>query len=206
MPRNYKIYFKEKLLLPEQAGSNIEREGTVVITETQDFISLLQELSLKAGSEDIRLEYSGPFDEVLNRSCRLVEAGGGLVFSEKGDLLLIERFGLWDLPKGKLKKGESPSTGALREVREETGLHKLMLLRESGCTYHIYYHKNAFHLKKTHWFFMRHQGNETPVPQAEEHITKVAWFDHAAVQLVMRHSYRSLREFLQEKVLQTGRL
>ena len=47
---------------------------------------------------------------------------------------------------------------------------------------------------------MHHEGDETPVPQAEEHITKVAWFEPAALQVIMKDSYRSLREFLREKM------
>lgn len=46
------------------------------------------------------------------------------VFREDGSLLLIQRAddGLWALPGGLVDIGESPSEGAVREVREETGL------------------------------------------------------------------------------------
>ncbi|MFD8573156.1 NUDIX hydrolase [Streptomyces sp. NPDC057694] len=39
------------------------------------------------------------------------------------EICLVHRpkYGDWSHPKGKLKRGESPLTGALREVREETG-------------------------------------------------------------------------------------
>ena len=55
-----------------------------------------------------------------------INAGGGLVFNKKGEFLIIKRNDVWDLPKGKLEKGEDFETAALREVKEETGLKKLV--------------------------------------------------------------------------------
>ena len=51
-------------------------------------------------------------------------AAGGVVFRiehEVVSILLIFRNGVWDLPKGKLEKGESIEMCASREVSEETG-------------------------------------------------------------------------------------
>jgi hypothetical protein len=56
---------------------------------------------------------------------KIIEAAGGLVFNSKKQLLLIERLGVWDLPKGKIDVGEIPEIAAVREVEEEcavTGL------------------------------------------------------------------------------------
>ena len=50
-----------------------------------------------------------------------IQAGGGLVENEKGEILFMFRKGKWDLPKGKLDPGESYESCALREVQEETG-------------------------------------------------------------------------------------
>ena len=36
----------------------------------------------------------------------MVDAGGGVVFNSQGEFLIIKRNGVWDLPKGKLEKGE----------------------------------------------------------------------------------------------------
>ncbi len=48
----------------------------------------------------------------------------GAVFDDDGRLLLAKRAdtGLWCMPGGASDVGESPSAGAVREVREETGL------------------------------------------------------------------------------------
>ncbi|WP_017573117.1 NUDIX hydrolase [Nocardiopsis halotolerans] len=57
-----------------------------------------------------------------------IRAGGALLWRDGRDggteIILIRRpdRGDWTLPKGKLKNREHPVTGAVREVREETGL------------------------------------------------------------------------------------
>jgi 8-oxo-dGTP diphosphatase len=56
-----------------------------------------------------------------------VRAAGGLVVRERSGALELAaihrpRYDDWSLPKGKLLPGEAWEAGALREVREETGL------------------------------------------------------------------------------------
>jgi 8-oxo-dGTP diphosphatase len=53
-----------------------------------------------------------------------VQAAGGLVVRPDGRIAVIHRprYDDWSLPKGKLDAGESFEDGALREVREETGV------------------------------------------------------------------------------------
>ena len=48
----------------------------------------------------------------------------GIVFDEKGRVLLIQRDDIftWALPGGSLDSGELPPEGTVREVFEETGL------------------------------------------------------------------------------------
>ena len=57
----------------------------------------------------------------------MIEAAGGVVWRVEDcevHVLLIHRprYDDWSLPKGKLDPGEEAAVGALREVREETGL------------------------------------------------------------------------------------
>ncbi len=53
-----------------------------------------------------------------------VHAAGGLVVRDDGRIVVVHRprYDDWSLPKGKLEPGESFEDGALREVREETGI------------------------------------------------------------------------------------
>jgi 8-oxo-dGTP pyrophosphatase MutT (NUDIX family) len=128
---------------------------------------------------------------------RDVKAAGGIVKDKEGKILCIFRLGVWDLPKGKLKKGESPKEGALREVEEETGLSPLEILNPLPSTFHIYTsRKGKAMLKETYWFEMLYEGNETPVPQVEEDITAVKWFEKKEMYVVMESTYASLKELV----------
>src|SRR5207253_9617773 len=103
----------------------------------------------------------------------LVIAAGGLVTNTDNDILMILRRGKWDLPKGKLDKGETLEKCAVREVEEETGLTGIELEKKIITTYHTYTEFGKHILKESHWFKMKYPLNEKPVPQTEEDITEV---------------------------------
>ena len=107
---------------------------------------------------------------------RFLEAAGGLVFNPEGNTLFIFRRGKWDLPKGKLDKGEIPPQAAVREVQEETGLHDVSIVRDLCATFHTYREKGKRVLKKTYWYAMQTPEYQL-VPQAEEDIEKAVWVD-----------------------------
>lgn len=54
------------------------------------------------------------------------------------------------LPKGRVEPGESLEQAALREIEEETGLHRLKLLMPLGIKERLDYGKRSW--KKTHYF------------------------------------------------------
>jgi len=108
---------------------------------------------------------------------KIIEAAGGLVYKKpkKKKILLIHRRGFYDLPKGKIDKGEQTKAAALREVREETGVKTIKLGKKLTVTYHTYRdQKNRRVLKKTHWYRMKTAQNKF-VPQEEEDIDMVFW-------------------------------
>ncbi len=107
---------------------------------------------------------------------KIIEAGGGLVINPEGAMLAIYRKNYWDLPKGKIEKGESPEQGAIREVIEETGLGKVSLGKFLQYSYHTYKEKNKRILKKTYWYKM-FADQEKLTPQHEESIELADWYD-----------------------------
>jgi mutator protein MutT len=103
-----------------------------------------------------------------------IEAAGGVVFNENGELLVIFRRDFWDLPKGKIDKGETPEQAAIREVQEETGLDKVDLSKHIIDTFHTYTHKDKRILKKTYWYAMK-TSEKKLIPQVTEDIEKAEW-------------------------------
>jgi 8-oxo-dGTP pyrophosphatase MutT (NUDIX family) len=130
-----------------------------------------------------------------------IEAAGGLVKNNRGDYLFIKRFGMWDLPKGKIEKGELPDEAAVREVEEETGIKNLSVKGLLNSSWHIYPWKEQTVLKKTYWYLMESDFKGGFTPQVKEDITGVEWLDPVTAREALRSSYRSLRESLREFVL-----
>ena len=127
----------------------------------------------------------------------LVEAAGGVVKNSKDEILIIFRKKRWDLPKGKLDYNESPESAAVREVKEECGIKKIVLGKFLLKTFHTYTEKNKFILKKTHWFIMSATENEELVPQIEEDIEEVKWMDKEKIyKKVFPKTYASIEEVL----------
>jgi len=126
---------------------------------------------------------------------KYIEAAGGLVKNNRGELLVIHRLGVPDLPKGKIEKGETPIQAAIREVEEECGISNLIVLEKAQSSYHIYSHKGKWVLKKTFWFHMKYEGSEPLMPQTEEDITSVEWCNAANLSNFKLKTYDSLRPY-----------
>jgi 8-oxo-dGTP pyrophosphatase MutT (NUDIX family) len=109
------------------------------------------------------------------QSCyKILEAAGGYVTNPTGELLVFERRGSWDMPKGKIDPGESPEAAAVREVQEETGLEHLELGPLVCHTWHTYEQNGERILKKTYWYQMTTTDTAT-TPQTEEDIERIEW-------------------------------
>jgi len=63
---------------------------------------------------------------------RATKRGAGVVvvrdLGGRREVLLLRAYRNWDLPKGGMEAAETPLQAAMREVREETGLHDLEFL------------------------------------------------------------------------------
>jgi 8-oxo-dGTP pyrophosphatase MutT (NUDIX family) len=126
---------------------------------------------------------------------KIIEAAGGVVFNAKGEVLMIYRLKTWDLPKGKIDKGETPEIAAVREIQEETGLDVVELGDFICHTYHTYEHKGKRVLKKTHWFTMQ-TAEEKLTPQYSEDIELAEWRDLSAFIQTKPPIYPSILEVL----------
>ena len=139
-----------------------------------------------------------PLWDHFSAGFKLVQAAGGVVLDERDRLLAIRRLGKWDLPKGKVEKGEDLETAALREVEEECGIRELALLKFHSDTWHTYWHKGKHCLKHTAWYLMRSSSAETLVPQHEEDIEEVRWVSRDEAAMIKADTYPSLLAILED--------
>lgn len=128
---------------------------------------------------------------------QLIEAAGGIVQNDKKELLFIFRLNKWDLPKGKVEKGEDLEQCAMREVEEETGVTGLTLKNKVGETYHTYNAFGKHFLKVSHWYYMTCLKKQTLVPQTEEDITEIRWVHPKNIKEPLADTYPSIKDILE---------
>lgn len=121
-----------------------------------------------------------------------VDAAGGVVENEQGDLLMIQLRGHWDLPKGHIEPTESSSEAALREVEEETGIRAMLCdSAPLAITWHAYDTYGSWELKRTDWWRMQSQGGEL-IAQDSEGITRVEWCAKESLEERLKTSYATI--------------
>lgn len=133
------------------------------------------------------------FKKVYSRF-KVIVAGGGLVRNPTEEVLMIYRFGYWDLPKGKQEKKESIEETAVREVEEECSIQGLKLIKPITKTYHLYEHKGSTILKESHWFELFCNDKSVPKPQLEEGIEDAKWIKVDELQTYLDKAYPSIKE------------
>lgn len=166
-------------------------------SQVQAFINLMHEKKFKDLDSITFLVPPSEYKEIkeaVKSQFKIVKAGGGI--AEKGDkILLINRKGKWDLPKGKLEKREGKKEGALREVEEECNI-KARLGDKITHTWHSYILNGKKHLKKTYWYRMECLDDSQMKPQIAEGITDVQWMDEKGTRQAMVNSFRSIRHVI----------
>jgi len=192
-----KIYFNEiAIYFTDKKDVGITKN--IKITVRGDINKVVKKLQNNKYENDINL-YGYDVSSMFKDFCGLysyIEAAGGVVNNEHFEYLLIKRFGIWDLPKGKVEKGETVLKAAVREVCEETGLQQVVIINNLPDTYHIYEQKGRWFLKKTYWYSMETQENITLIPQTNEAITDAVWMKKLDAHNALSKSYRSLFDTL----------
>ena len=195
----YKVFVNEKKLTiskyPEDIEKNLRYEGFATLEIAVDLLQNTSCPELNVYGDNIEELW-----EDFTHMFHVIEAAGGIVTNPNKEILFIKRLSKWDLPKGKVEKGESLEQAALREVEEETGLRELILENFINNTFHIYTERNGDRvLKTTYWFKMSYVGSGTATPQLEEGITEVDWKSDSRIQQeVFPATFHNIRMILNE--------
>lgn len=178
MAQKYKVYYNNKVIFITDRVNGAGTTSEYRLCHYPD-ADLKKEWNAFCADKQVKYFYiTGEPDEAWKAFTKLfniIKAAGGLVKNEKGEYLFIYRNKKWDLPKGKMDKGEEWEETALREVEEECGVKELKITGPIGKSYHIYELKGRFALKQTYWFHMSCTDTSELVPQEEEGIEKATW-------------------------------
>ncbi len=202
-----KIYFDNKpLFLCDDVDASLQpyvhHDDAVFIDELnlhtiKSMIHEMQEEAVHAG-----VFFHKDLTELKNaffKKFTIVYAAGGFVINEKNEILMMFRRGKWDLPKGKMDKGETFEECAVRETEEETGLKNVKLISPLITTYHTYHEGTRYVLKETKWFTMKVAGEQKLIPQTAEQITKLEWVAKNNLKEYLQNSFPSVND-----VIETG--
>ena len=128
-----------------------------------------------------------------------VDAAGGLIYrkadSTSPEVVMIYRWGKWDLPKGKREKGEDIADCAAREVSEELGIGKPKIIRELARSYHEYERNGKMWGKTVYWYIMT-SNEQSFHPMTEEDIEDAKWVP--IENAIKNVGYDTLRPVLQK--------
>jgi len=199
-----KIYFEDK---PVYLCDEIDKELNEILHHPDAvFIDEISGPAIKSLLHEIKKEefHAGvlwhtdleKLKKAFFKHFELIEAAGGIVQNEKKEMLFIFRLGKWDLPKGKVEKGENFEQCATREVEEETGITGLKLKNKMGETYHTYNAFGKHFLKISHWYYMTCSSKQKLVPQTEENITEIKWVKTKDIKEPISNTYASIKDIL----------
>ena len=200
-----KIYFDNKpLFLCDNVDASLQpyihHDDAVYIDElnlhtVKSMIHEMQEERVHAG-----VFFHKDLTELKNvffKKFTIIHAAGGFVLNETNEVLIMFRRGKWDLPKGKMDKGETFEECAVRETEEETGLKNVNLISPLITTYHTYHEGTRYVLKETKWFTMKVEGEQKLIPQTAEQITKLEWVGKHDLKKYLENSFPSVVDVLE---------
>jgi 8-oxo-dGTP pyrophosphatase MutT (NUDIX family) len=175
----------------------IHLDGHVLLlnTTTSLILQIVQQLQNEPPKELLSITLSTDdktaVEDKIKGMFKVIKAAGGIV-TKQGEYLLIYRRKKWDLPKGKLDKGEESRHAAVREIEEETGV-KAIIQNKICTTWHTYTENNSKILKRTKWYLLESVDDSKMQPQTEEEIEKLEWINPKKAQILLVNSFSSIR-------------
>ena len=195
----YKVFHNDNvIILNENSCSDLEYHTSKRVENKKQLFQFLDSYFKSINTQDICISGYNLTAMINDFKSwfKCIKAAGGLVKNTDNKYLFIKRFGIWDLPKGKVELNELMEAAAIREVCEETGVKGLRIFEQVQSTNHIYLLEDDLILKCTNWYLMETDFNNETKPQIKEGITDVAWLTSKQSKKAMASGYRSLNEIL----------
>lgn len=200
----YKIYINDKPIFLEafedyKAGDKLNLSA-VYMNKPVSLLQYIDSFEKTTKLESIHI-YAKDIEKLKKDFLALyevVDAAGGIVVNELGEILVIFRRGSWDIAKGKLDPGETLKEAAVREVMEETGITDIKRKELIDITYHTYLNKHSKRmLKRTYWYRMK-APKQALIPQTEEDIEKAEWIMPNEFMATYRPIYPNIVEIVRQ--------
>lgn len=209
---NIQIYFNNKFI--ELSSNDIQNSQNQAIKKSYllndnklNFNKIIDEFLFDPSNDSIKIVSSDLLAllELFKTKFYYIEAAGGFI-EKDNEFLFIHRQGIWDLPKGKLEKGESLKHCAIRECEEECGIKQLTITKQLSSTFHIYKYKKGFAIKQSYWFYMKSNYSKKLTPQIEEDIDEVKWFSKYEIEtIILNDTYYTISEVVKEALQITAK-
>ena len=175
------------------ATQSASAEATILF-QGEESISKAKVITFLENNKTVVILSSTPREafDVFARQLVWVEAAGGVVENEQGEVVMIRRNRRWDLPKGHRENGESYAECAAREAEEETGVEVREVSDLLTTTLHAYNLYGRWELKLTAWYAMRAERNCLS-PQSEEGIVDAEWVGREALTERLKSTFPTIK-------------
>lgn len=124
----------------------------------------------------------------MTKDLRLYRPNVGIMLLNKeGDVFVAQRIDspgpAWQMPQGGVDEGEDSKSAALRELKEETSISTVTILKESSEWYFYDLPEDlqkkmwggAFKGQRQKWFLMRYEGRDADIDLQTAHPEFSAW-------------------------------
>ncbi len=196
----YKVFINDKaiILTDNHVDYSSQFDTLFIKFESEEAMKLSVNLVINEQLENLVI-IADDLQALWDSFCGMftnIEAAGGVVKNDSGDILFVLKNGTWDLPKGKIDSGESTEDAAIREVQEECGIDNVAISKPLNSSYHIFSQDNDQVLKHTSWFEMSSSHNGDLKGDASEGITEVSWVNSDKLNDILSNTYLSIKELI----------